>query len=99
MNEKYAMYNLVWYDGTDASVMKFITYDRDNETTLDKCYDELTHIQECYSDNELVKVDKLYTLSLENIVGLYNLQYKDENNTSIRVNPEMQAAIDWIQEH
>lgn len=70
---KYAMYNVVWYDGVDAFVTKFILPDSEKVALKD--------LQNFWTlsgyDGDILKIDKLYGVSLENIIALRNGNDKD----------------------
>lgn len=65
---KYSMYNVVWYDGANAYVTKYVLKSDEKEAIK-----ELTRSwEQCGYDGEILKLDKLYYMSLENILGLRN---------------------------
>ena len=69
---KFAMTNVVWYDGSDAYVSKFIVEAKDYQVTEDS----KKKVEDYLSGNgEIVKYDVLHTMEFENIVALEN--YKD----------------------
>lgn len=59
------MYNVVWYDGCDAYVTKFILPSDEKEAKkgLAKWWEY---------DGDILKLDMLYYMSLENILALRN---------------------------
>lgn len=68
MRTKYALFNTVWYDGQDSWVAKFVlpadtTMKSDCIKTMDGWY-----------DGEILKLDKLYEVTLDNIVAFKNNQ-------------------------
>ena len=75
---KFAMTNVVWYDGQDAYVSKFIIkVDRINPTDDWMPTVESTGFVGQYlsGNGEILKYDVLHTMEFDNIVALEN--YKD----------------------
>jgi len=66
---KWWMCNVVWYDGCDAFVSKFIL-----ECELGGITEKSEGLlgQELNGNGELLKVDKLYPVDLDNIIALKN---------------------------
>lgn len=62
---KYSMYNVVWYDGVEAYVSKFVLPDNEKKAKNDL-------LDWWHYDGEILKLDKLYSVSLENIIALRN---------------------------
>lgn len=60
---KYSIYNVVWYDGVDAYVSKFILKSNPEQAQGD--------LQDYWNrngyDGEVLKLDYLYSVNLENI--------------------------------
>lgn len=82
---EWMMVNVVWYDGSDAFVSKFIIQtEREGEVTkITKMSTD--KIEEYLSGNgELLKIDPLYNVGFDNILALKD--YKDQ--------PELQAAYE-----
>lgn len=73
-NEWYLV-NVVWYDGVEAYVSKFILQDNDHELTKDS----KNRTEEYLDGNgEILKFDICYALELKNIVA-----YKDSDHPEI----------------
>lgn len=68
---KYSMYNVVWYNGVDSFVTKWIL-----STNEQQAIKELQHYwnSQGYAA-EILKLDKLYEVSFDNIVSMK--QYGD----------------------
>lgn len=60
---KYSMYNVVWYDGVEAYVSKFVLPENEKEAKNDL-------LDWWDNDGEILKLDKLYSVSLGNIIDL-----------------------------
>lgn len=77
---KYSIYNIVWYDGTDAYVSKYILKSSPEHAQAD--------LQDYWNkkgyDGEVLKLDYLYSVNLENILSL-----KDEHPHMFRRFNEM----------
>ena len=67
---KWYLYNFVFYDGVDAFVSKFIVPEN---TSLENARELISKMG---YDAELLKVDKLYSLTFDNIVAM-----RDGNNS------------------
>lgn len=68
---KYSIYNVVWYDGVDAFVTKWILPTEEQRANKD-----LSHFGDKQGyDGEILKLDKLYEVSFDNIVSMK--QYSD----------------------
>lgn len=63
---KYSMYNGVWYDGQEAGIIKFILSSDEIEARVD--------LHEFLVSNgfslDVVKLDRLYEVSLTEIMGI-----------------------------
>lgn len=67
MGLKYSLYNVVWYDGVNAYVTKFILKsDKDGKRDL------LNFWKEKGIDGRVLEVDLLYSITLENIISFSN---------------------------
>lgn len=64
---KYSLFNVVWYDGVDAYVTKFILKSDKNGKR-----DLLNYWEERGFDGRILEVDLLYSVSLENILSFSN---------------------------
>ena len=62
---KYSIYNVVWYDGLNSYVSKFVLPVDENKAKKD-----LLDWWDC--DGEILKLDRLYGVSLEDIIALRN---------------------------
>lgn len=62
---KYSMYNVVWYDGVYSYVSKFILPENEK-----KAKNDLLDWWDC--DGEILKLDRLYGVSFENVIALRN---------------------------
>lgn len=67
---KYSLYNVVWYDGEDAYVTKYILVS-DTKVALK---DVMNFFEN--TDSEVLKIDKLYTLDFDNVIAMCQ---SDEN--------------------
>lgn len=70
---KYSMYNVVWYDGVDSFVIKWIlpTNEQQAIKELQQAIKELQHYWNSQGyDVEILKLDKLYGVSFDNIVSM-----------------------------
>lgn len=80
MNNVWYMVNVVWYDGQDAFVSKFIgqiEYGEDGTPKLTA--ESISKIEEYLSGNgEALKFDLLYSMDFDNIVALKNYEYSKE---------------------
>lgn len=65
---KYSMYNVVWYDGADAYVTKWILPSNVQQAMSDI----LEYWEKNGYDGEVLKLDKLYEVSLDNIISFKN---------------------------
>lgn len=72
----WAMFNVVWYDGTDAYVTKFVCR-TDENLTITK---DSQRLVKAYLDGngEVLKYDLLYEVVWDNIIA-----YKDQTDASI----------------
>lgn len=72
----FKLCNVVWYDGTDAFVSKFILrskgYDEVNEESREKVLKELD------GNGDVLKIDILYEVSLDNIEA-----FAESNDTRV----------------
>ena len=82
---KWWMCNVVWYDGTDAFVSKFVL-----KCTVDGVTEESEGLvgQMISGNGEVLKIDRLYPVELENIIALKD--YTEQ--------PELQRAYDRFKE-
>ena len=64
---KWWMCNVVWYDGVDAYVSKFVLRCDENGVTQES---EGLVGQYLNGNGEVLKIDRLYPVTLENIVAL-----------------------------
>lgn len=69
---KYSMYNVVWYDGLNSYVSKFILAWDENKAKKDL-------LEWWDGDGEILKLDRLYGVSLENVIALTNGNIEDIN--------------------
>lgn len=67
---KWYLYNFVFYDGVDAFVSKFIVPEN---TSLENARELISKMG---YDGELLKIDRLYPLTFDNIVAM-----RDGNNS------------------
>ena len=74
---KYSMYNVVWYDGVDAYVTMFIL--KSNIGAAKLALKEFWE-KNGYDTGQILKIDKLYDVTLEKILAL-----KDGNNVQVNV--------------
>lgn len=71
---RYSMYNAVIYDGTDAYVIKFVLVTDEKQAM----YDLKKYWSAVGYDGEILKIDKLYSLELRNIIAFEdNEEYKN----------------------
>lgn len=77
---KWFMFNVVWYDGCDAYVSKFIgKADTVDGITYHETEETSDLIRESLNGNgEVLKFDPLYSLNLDNIIAL-----KDAENDEL----------------
>ena len=75
MKEKFWMVNVVWYDGADAYVSKFILKAADEGITKESEDKVKSYLE---GNGEVLKFDRLYPMEFDNIIALDN--YK--NSTS-----------------
>lgn len=71
---RYSMYNVIIYDGVDAYISKFVL-----ETDETQAINVLKEYW-CSNgyDGEILKIDRLYSLELRNIIALENSEkYKN----------------------
>ena len=72
---KYSIYNVVWYDGVDAYVSKFVLNTNKEQAEKDLCnYWSLNGF-----DGDILKIDQLYMVKFENINALKNGDAKERN--------------------
>jgi len=90
MNNKWWMCNVVWYDGTDAFVSKFVLQAEDDEITADSRYRVSKYLD---GNGEVLKIDPLYPVDFDNIVAL-----KTYENSSLESEIEQFAAYDRFKE-
>lgn len=70
---KWSMNNVVFYDGCDAFVSKFIL-------PKNLSYSEkVVEILKNYSNGEILKIDELYDVNFDNIVALVNSTEENAN--------------------
>ena len=67
---KYAKYNVVWYDGVIAYVSKFILPEDEKKAKKDL-------LDWWHYDGEILKLDRLYGVSLKNVIALRNGKNED----------------------
>lgn len=65
---KYSIYNVVWYDGVDAYVSKFVLKTNKEQAEKDLCNFWTLNV----IDGEILKIDQLYMVNFENIKALNN---------------------------
>lgn len=68
LSMKYTMYNVVWYDGEDAYVSKFVLDTNKEQAEKDLC--KLWSLNGY--EGEILKIDQLYVVNFENINALNN---------------------------
>ena len=72
---KYSMYNVIWYDGVDAYVSKFVLKTNKEQAEKDLCdFWSLKGFE-----GEILKIDQLYMVEFENINALNNGDSKERN--------------------
>lgn len=88
MDNKWYLYNVVFYDGVDAFVSKFVA--SADETDARK------HIVSYTAGNgEVLKLDKLYPLSFEDIIAMKNVS--DDYMEKVTDAREKKNAVErWI---
>ena len=72
---KYSMYNVIWYDGVDAYVSKFVLKTNEEQAEKDLCEFWSTNGY----DGVILKIDRLYTVDFEGINALKNGDSKERN--------------------
>lgn len=77
---RYSMYNVVIYDGTDAYVIKFVLLTDEQQAM----YDLKKYWSDVGYDGEILKIDKLYSLELRNIIAFEDSE--EYKNTFERFN-------------
>lgn len=84
---KWYLYNVVFYDGVDAYVSKFVASSDEK--------DAHKHISSYAAGNgEILKLDKLYPLTFDEIMGMKNIKSEDE----IPGDAEKRCAVErWIE--
>lgn len=83
MKTGWVMVNVVWYDGCDAYVSKFVLrFDKDAEVITDESKEKLLDYM-ISAGGELLKTDVLYSVDLEEIIALKQAEQ-----------PELKAAFD-----
>lgn len=88
----WVMCNVVWYDGTDAFVSKFILqYDRISEKVTEQS-EGLVGQMTC-GNGEVLKIDVLYAMDFENIVAL-----KSCENAELESEKQLFAAYERFKE-
>jgi len=96
-SEVWVMTNVVWYDGSDAYVSKFIlkqkrTDDGANDTVTEESEDRVRqYLGE--GNGEVLKIDVLYGLSFDSIVAL-----KDYEKSGYKSEVEQFAAYERFKE-
>lgn len=65
---KYSLYNVVWYDGVDAYVTKFIL----KSNKEDAKYDLLDFWTKRGFDGRFLELDELYIVNFDNIIAFSN---------------------------
>ena len=73
----FSLVNVVWYDGVDSFVSKFILETVNNQVTTSARVKVENYLN---GNGELLKLDVLYKLSLDNIVAL-----KDSDDVEMQV--------------
>ena len=73
----FSLANVVWYDGVDSFVSKFILETVNNQVTTSARVKVENYLN---GNGELLKLDVLYKLSLDNIVAL-----KDSDDEEMQV--------------
>ena len=81
---RWWMCNVVWYDGSDAFVSKFVLKCDIGEVTEES---EGLVDQYLNGNGELLKIDRLYPVELENIIALKDSEL-----------PELQKTYDRFKE-
>lgn len=78
MEKRYfGLVNVVWYDGCDAYVSKFIVQCEGFEVTEDS----IKRIKQYLDGNgEVLKVDYLYDLTLDNIIAMGEIEPQTEDD-------------------
>lgn len=72
---KYSMYNVVWYDGVDAYVSKFVL-----KTNEERAEQDISSFWSTHGfDGVILKIDLLYALSFEDIIALKNGVNENQN--------------------
>ena len=77
---RYSMYNVIIYDGVDAYVVKFVLLSDEQQAM----YDLKKYWSAFGYDGEILKIDRLYSLELRNIIALENSE--EYKNTFERFN-------------
>lgn len=72
---KYSMYNVVFYDGVNAYVSKFVL--KQNKEQAKKDLSKFWTVNGY--DGEILKIDQLYTVNFEDINALNNGDNKERN--------------------
>lgn len=62
------MYNVVWYDGVEAYVTKFVLPENEKKANIEL----LDWWTKKGFDGDILKLDRLYGVTLENIIALRN---------------------------
>ena len=73
----FSLANVVWYDGVDSFVSKFILETEGGQVTTKARNKVVEYLR---GNGELLKLDVLYKLSLDNIVA-----FKDSNDEELQV--------------
>lgn len=88
MDNKWYLYNVVFYDGVDAFVSKFVA--SADETDARKHIVSYSH-----GNGEVLKLDKLYPLSFEDIIAMKNVS--DDYMEKVLDAREKKNAVErWI---
>ena len=82
---KWWMCNVVWYDGSDAFVSKFVLQADDEGITEDSKRKVRTYLD---GNGEVLKFDRLYSVDFDNILALRD--YTEQ--------PELQTAYERFKE-
>lgn len=84
----FSLVNVVWYDGSDAYVSKFVLPTENHEVTKDG----VARVSKYLSGNgELLKLDVLYPITFENLVA-----FKDSDNDELKACFERYASMYFV---
>lgn len=77
--EKWYLMNVIWYDGYDAFVSKFIGKIHNFEGEVYATKETIKHIEKYLEGNgEVLKIDPLYSLNFDNIIALKDSDDKEQ---------------------